>query len=404
MISGFFTDSIEVSNKSRQQKQSGRILRYLSKTQCGLTIPEISDYVRISVPTTTKLIHDLIDKQCVIEVGKKETDNGRKPLLYSINKECFYALGVEVVLNRIQVKVIRIDKEVIFERKDDNFTLENTVDCLNNVIEFIRFAIDNCGVEANQLMGIGVGITGRVDCNTGDTLNYFNFLEKSFAKTLEGNLGLPTIVDNDTRVLGIAEQVVGKARNVNNALVVNVSRGLGISLILNKKMIAGGNGFAGEFGHMQFRQSNRLCLCGKKGCLGTVVSGYALEQDMAEALNGGEQSIHFNKEQGGNYLYCDVLDAALKGDALSIKIIQKQGEALGEALGNLLNLLNPEVIIIGGKIAKAGDLFSTSVNMGMKKTALINPLMFCKIRLSELEKEAVPNGAAYMLWKKYEMI
>ncbi|MCG8580524.1 MAG: ROK family transcriptional regulator [Bacteroidales bacterium] len=404
MVSGLFTDTVEVSNKGRQQKQSGRILKYLSRTQCGVTIPEIAEHVRISVPTTTKLINELIKLNCINEVGKRETDNGRKPTLYSLNKERFYAVGVEVVRKRIQVKVVRVDKEVIFEKRDDAFLLENSKECLGYVIDFIKDTINGCGIASYQIMGVGIGITGRVDCNTGQTLNYFNFLDVTFAEFVEKSTGLPTIVDNDTRILGIAEQVVGKARSVNNALVVNLSRGLGISLILNKKVIAGGNGFAGELGHMQLGYSDRLCLCGKQGCMETVVSGHALEEDLKEALLNGEQSIFFNNNDDSNYRYDEVLEAALKGDALSIRLIQKQGDCLGEALGNLLNLLNPEVIIIGGKMARAGDLFTTSVKMGIKKTALINPLMFCKVRLSELENEAVPNGAAYMVWKKYEMI
>lgn len=404
MVSGLLTDIGGVSIKSRQQKQSGRILRYLAKKQNGTSIPEIADHVRISVPTTTKLINELIEQDCINEVGKRETDNGRKPVLYSINKERFYAVGLEVVLKRIEVKIVRIDKEVIYEARDNDFLLENTGDCLNFVIDFIRRAIDNSGIDFQQIMGIGIGITGRVDRNTGHTINYFNFLNVSFAATVEANTGLPTVVDNDTRVLGIAEQVVGKAKNVSNALVLNVSRGLGISLIVNKKLVAGGNGFAGEFGHMQFGQSQRLCMCGKKGCLGTMVSGYALEQDLEEALISGEASIHFKLANSDSYRYDDVLEAAIRGDALSIKLIQKQGECLGEALGNLLNLLNPELIIIGGKLAVVGDLFITSVKMGMKKSALINPLMLCKISLSDLKKEAVSDGAAYMFWKKYEMI
>lgn len=404
MVAGLLTELEEVNNKTRQQKQAGRIIKYLSKSDAAVTIPEISKHVKISIPTTTKLINELISKNWMLEKGKRETDNGRKPTLYSINKEKFYAVGVEILLKRIQVKVMRINSTEVHEVKDNAFVLENTKQCLSQVIEFIRSAINHSKIATDQIMGVGIGITGRVNSQTGESFNYFNFSDLSLKQHVEDALGLPVFIDNDTRVLGLAEQVAGKAKKAGNALVVNMSRGLGISVIINKKVVPGGMGFAGEFGHMQLGKSERLCLCGKKGCLGTEVSGYALEEDLKEALNNGEASIYFNKADGRQYRYDDMLEAALKGDSLSIRLIQEQGDKLGEALGNILNLLNPELIVIGGKIARVNELFVDSVKAGMKKTALINSLKFCKVEVSNLGSEAGPKGAASMVWKKYEMI
>ena len=163
---------------------------------------------------------------------------------------------------------------------------------------------------------MGVGLAGTVNVHTGET-QYFNFMGISFKKYLENAFKIPVIVDTDTRAIGIAEQVLGKAQGVENVLIVKVSRSIGMSVILNGKMIMGATGQAGEFGHLQFGKLKRLCVCGKKSCLESEVSGGALQTDLKEALMAGETSNHFQVENLDSYRYHDVLKAVLIGDALS---------------------------------------------------------------------------------------
>lgn len=402
MITSFFSDILGVGNASRQQTQQRRIIKFLSKSQKSHTIPEISKHVKISVPTTTKLIIGLMEDNWIVESGKKENEKGRKPVLYSINKDKFYTIGVEIILERIQFCIVRIDSKVVFEKTDNNFTLSNTEESLQEVIHFIKTAINDSCLNINQVIGIGVGITGRVNKITGESLNYFNFIDKGLKLYLEDKLDVFVILDNDTRVLGIAEQVMGNARG--NELILNISRGLGMTVIINDRVVYGSSGFAGEFGHMQFGVLNRLCLCGKKGCLGTEVSGYALEEDLKDALLGDESSIYFKAEDMEQYDHNDIINAALKGDGLALQLIQLQGVKLGEALGNILNLLNPELIVIGGEMARLGDAFVDSIKMGIKKTGLVNLLPLCSISISNIGFEAGSKGAASMIWKKYRLI
>lgn len=402
--SGLFSDFSGAGNENRHLKQRSRIIKCLAKSSCAMTIPEISKHVKISTPTTIKLVNELIQENWILDEGKKETDSGRRPVLYSLNKESFFVVGVEVLLKRIHVNVVRIGLDVIYDNKDSSFVMENTDVCLNRVVQFISAAIEKSGVEKEKIIGVGMGITGGVNSETGESFNYFNFMSQPLSMYLEDVFDIPTVVDNDTRVLGVAEQVFGKVKRTSNALIVNMSRGLGLTVILNKKVVAGGMGFAGEFGHMQLGEKGRLCLCGKKGCLGTEVSGYALEEDLADALNQGDTSINFKLKDINGYRYDDILVAAMKGDGLALRLLQQQGEKLGEALGNIINLLNPEIIVIGGKVARVKDLFSDSVRMGIKKTALINPLLFCKVVVSDLGSGAGPQGAASMVLKRVGMI
>jgi predicted NBD/HSP70 family sugar kinase/predicted transcriptional regulator len=403
-FTGLISDPISSNNESRQQKQRSRIVKCLSKSETPLTIPEIANVVRISMPTAIKLVNELIESKWVIEKGKKETELGRRPTLYALNKELICAVGVEILLKSIHVTILKIGFEVLLSEKDNSFVLENTQECLDRAITFITKVIEKSGRSKDQIMGIGVGITGRVNTNTGESITYFNFLQKPLANYIEEQLLLQTVIDNDTRVQGVAEKVFGKGKNTQNTLIVNMSRGLGMSIVLNKKMIIGEMGFAGEFGHMHFGVENRHCICGKQGCLGTEVSGYALEEDMKNALARGETSLSFSKMANEPIRYDTILDAALIGDALAIDLIQKQGEKLGSALGNIINLLNPSLIVIGGKFARVKDILTDPIKMGLKKTALINSANSCKIVSSELTDQAGPKGAACLVFRKNEMI
>ena len=307
--------------ESRQFKQVKGIIRFLSKSGGSLTMPEIAEHVNISVPTGTKLVKDLVEQGLVVEEGKKATENGRKPSLYSLNKNGFYAVGVEVLSKWIHVSVVRLDLETVHEAFNRQFVLKDTQKCLNYITAFIKKAIRESPAKPDQIIGVGMALRGRVNGHSGESADYFNNLDPTLKQHLENKLGSPVSIDNDTRVIGIAEQVLGRAKGVENVLIVKVSRNLGLSIILDKKMIFGAKGFAGNFGHTQFGTKGRMCTCGKKNCLRTEVSGGALYQDLKEALEAGETSLYFNMEEMDTYRYHDVLDAVLEGDALSIKLL-----------------------------------------------------------------------------------
>jgi len=396
-------NALGAHNEKRQLKELKNIVRYMARDETSLTIPEIATGVKISVPTSTKHIRDLLEKRYVLEEGKKETENGRKPELYALNKENFYAVGVEILLKWIQVSIVRIDTTLLYEVYNEEFILENLPGCLNYIVSFIQSAIEKTALQPDQLIGIGIGIAGTVNGHTGKSTHYFNSSELSLSKRIEQAVKLPVLIDSDTRVIGIAEQVVGEAQGAENALIVKVSRNLGLSIILDGNLIFGGKGFAGEFGHLQFGKKERLCVCGKKGCLETEVSGSALLKDLEEALTNGETSIHFQLAKLPDYRYHDIFKAALAGDLLSMKLIMDQGDIVGQALGNIVNLLNPDLIVIGGEYARVNDFFIDSIKTGIKKTGLLPSLIDCRVESSRLGGNLGAKAGAYMVFKRYEM-
>lgn len=396
-----FSEINKVNNENRNLKQQLKIVRFISKAEQAQIIPDISKHLKTSAPTTLKLLTDLIEKGYLKEEGKKETTSGRKPILYSLNKEVFYSIGVEIDLKMIRISLIRIDFKLFDYWKSENFELKNNEESLETVINALSQFISKLSIRKEQLLGIGIGLTGRVNTLTGDTISFFEFLEKPFAEFVSERIGLPVFVENDSRVLGLKELISGRAKGIKNSIIINAGRGLGMCLITNGQIVTGGLGFAGEFGHMQFGDKKRHCICGKQNCLGTEVSGFALEEDLKLALKSGKESAFIADM---NATYHDILNAAIKGDSLAIDLLQKQGEKLGSALGNILNLINPEKLIIGGELAITQDLFLDAIKIGLKRTALINTLDACKIENSQFHKHAGVKGSAALVFNKLELI
>ena len=221
---------------------------------------------------------------------------------------------------------------------------------------------------------------------------------------LESKVNLTVIIDNDTRTIGVAEQALGAAKGIGNVLVVKVSRTVGLSIIVDRHIVKGSYGVSGNINHIQFEKGKKLCNCGKVGCLGTEIGGNALLNDLKSAISDGKISMHFNKLELSNYQYHDILDAVLKGDELSIELIQEQGYKLGKALGNIMNLLDPELVVIDGEYTMVKDFFTGAVRMGVIKTSFTGSVKRCKIKTSKLGRYLGAKAGACMLLKASDMI
>ncbi len=392
------------TNESRLMQQKLRIIQVISQNGFGITVPEICNELQISPPTGIKLVNQLKDEGFLTTIGKKETPNGRRPNIYGLKNVDFHALSVEILLKRISVGIIDSKLNILYYRQKTDFELENTQECLDSIEAFILKCLENSGISEDSILGMGVGITGQVKNSTGESLTYFNFMDQPLSHYFSDAFDIPVFLNNDTRCFGQAEKIVGKAVEANHAIVINLSRGLGTSLIIDNKIVNGGMGFAGELGHMQFAKRERICICGKSKCLGNDVGGYALEENFMEALSKGQKSMLTAPGNNIKVRYDDVLQAALNGDNLSIKLVQEMGIRLGNALGNIVSLLNPDLIIIGGKFSKLKDLLLGPVKTGMTNTALPNPLRHCNLEFSELGDLGGLKGAGALVFDNFELI
>lgn len=391
------------ASKNRNTQRKLKIIQTISQQGEPITMPEICKKLDISIPTGIKLVGELQEEGLIKAVGKKENPNGRKPMLYALIDPNFFGIAVEVSIKRISVALVDPGLNVIKYRQKIDFKLESTPECLEEVIGFVQECINGYHINENTVLGMGMGITGRVNTESGESITYFNFLDEPLAAYLSKRFNTPVFIENDTRCLGMAEKNLGHAMSASNAVVINLSRGLGTALIVNGSLVSGSAGYAGEFGHMHFGTGNKICLCGKVGCLGTMVGGHVLEEEFLQALAEGQPTLLIVDDQK-EIRYDMILSAALQGDQLSIRLIQRMGRILGYALGNIVNLLNPELVVLSGKFAKLGSIILDPVRSGMAESALINPLKMCRLEVSNLGDMAMLKGVGALVFEHFELL
>jgi predicted NBD/HSP70 family sugar kinase len=378
-----FLDNMGVG--AHQNFQTKKIIQYLLKEK-GKTIPEIRDFCGLSLPTATKFVNELLEQKILIESGKKESSGGRPPTLYSLNPDRGYIVGVELLLKSFRMSIINLDHELIYEYETDNFDIAKREEAFDFLVRTIPAMIAKKDIPKDKILGVGIGITGRVDVDKGISYSFLNF-DEPLTHLLEKQWGYPVFIDNDTHFMTLGEQTFGLAKAKQNVIYVNLGKGLAIGLISNGHIHKGKSGFAGEFGHISFIENDKLCICGKKGCLSTVVSGAAIED------------IYFEKT-GKQLLYRDILQLSKQGDKLVNEILAEAGEQLGKGLSILIQVFNPELLILGGRFSEIGESLKYSIIKGMNLHSLPQLMGDCDFQVSPLGEKAEMLGAYALVMEK----
>ena len=230
---------------------------------------------------------------------------------------------------------------------DRGFSGQNEfVEMLSRSVEWV---IEQSGVEHGKILGIGVGVPGPVDYAEGVILTppnmpILNYLP--LREILEKNTGIPVFVNKDTNVIAFGEYWCGEARDCSTLVYTDVDMGIGSGLIIDGKLNIGANGIAGEFGHITVDINGALCNCGNRGCLEAVSSGIAVIKELSRRLDKEEKHPLYKKRE--DLVIEDVFEMAEKKDMLTISILNQSAFYLGVAISNLINILDPEIVILGG--------------------------------------------------------
>ena len=215
---------------------------------------------------------------------------------------------------------------------------------------------------------------------------------------LEENLNVHVVLENDSRAMTYGEYLGGGLKE-KNMLYVNVSWGLGMGMILNGRLYYGTSGYSGEFGHFPLLDNGQMCRCGKIGCLETGASGSALVRRISEKLTAGRASSLARKfKADGKINITEVFTAIQQEDILAIETVEKVGTNLGKGLAGLINIFNPELVVIGGKVAvAAGDYLMLPIRTAIKRHVLNIANQDTTIKLTQLKQKAAPTGAALLV-------
>ena len=367
----------------------------------GVTIAELAKGLNISVPTVTKLLTDLKEDGYLEDNGKIETAGGRRPNVFGLAPDVLYFVGVEVRRRRLEMVLMSFQGQVVCKKNEIPYVLENSLESLEYVCREIELFIESCKVDRAKIAGAGISLTGRVDANEGYSYTYFNFYEKPLTEVLGERLGLPVYIENDSRAMMFAEKNFGVVKDEKNVLFLNLGRGIGVGTMFDGKLYYGKTGFAGEFGHIPLFDNELMCHCGKKGCLETEASGIALEKMFIERLKAGETSILSEKWRAGKeILLYDIIKAANHDDVLAISLIAEVADKLGRGVGVLINLLNPDLVVVGGTFSLTGDYLMLPLKAAVNKYSLSLVSKDTRFKLSLLGETASVMGMAMLVRAK----
>ena len=369
----------------------------------GQTIAELSSSLGVSVPYTTKTLNELIEDGLIEVTGKKDNYSKRAPKIYDLIATSGYFLGIDTGKQNLTFGICDFCGNMVAEPELIHFDYQDTPECFDRFINLINEYIQRSGIARSQIKKACMSIGGRVNPETGCAYNYFTCTAMPLAEALTERLDLPFCIDNDTRCMTYGEYLKGVCKGLRNIIFVNISWGIGIGIIFDGKLYLGKSGFSGEIGHMHIYNNDIICHCGKTGCMETETSGSALLRKMKEALENGGTSVLSDKvkNQHQELTLQDILDAIKKEDVLSIETLQKMAVELGTNLAGIINIFNPEMLVIGGDLSVTGAYLTQPICMGIKKFSLNMVNEDSQVAASTLKEHAGLIGACLMARSKY---
>lgn len=364
---------------------------------------ELSIRINKSLPVTTKIVNDMIKEGIVTETGYAPSTGGRRPVMYSLANKVLFV--VSVAMDQFITRIAIMDMNNSFVTPEEKFELPlpSNPEALAVLLKKIEEVIDKSGISRSKLAGIGIGMPGFVDVKNGINYSFLYNGGKSLTEHISDITGIPVFIDNDSSVIALAELKFGRARGKKNAMVINAGWGIGLGMILNGELFKGSNGFAGEFSHLSLFNNNKLCFCGKTGCLETEASLLVVLEKAQEGLRGGRLSKLKQLPQELSVEAIDIIiNAAEEGDQFAIELLSDAGYNIGRGVAILIHLLNPEVVILSGRGSLAGRLWYAPIQQAINENCIPRLAANTSVEISTLGYKAELIGAAALVMENFE--
>lgn len=371
-----------------------------------LSSTELSVLIKKSIPLTNKIIEELLEEGWIEDTGFGPSSGGRRPSLYTIKSSMMYM--VSVAMDQFVTRIALVDMQNKYVTGVEKFELplHDNPGALKILTQKIDHFIQQSGTDRSKIIGIGIGMPGFVNAKEGLNYTYIGSLgSESLSKQMSAELKLPVYIDNDSSLIALAELKFGGVGNKSNVMVINVGWGIGLGMILDGKLFRGYNGFAGEFSHIPLFQNNKLCGCGKSGCLETEASMTILVEKAREGLHTGKLSSldaeSFEKADLETGLEA-LIAATKKGDKFSIGLVSEAGYNIGRGAAILIHVLNPELIIISGRGSALGNILEIPVRQALIEHCIPRLGAHTKMQVSALGHDAELIGAAALVMENFE--
>lgn len=317
-----------------------------------------------------------------------------------------YFIGIDLGGTNIKSSLFTEDFSIVLENRTATMAERGSDFVLQQMLDNIYDLLKNAEVTIEEIHCMGIGVPGLLNVKTGVSIfspNFHHWENVPVVKWFEDKLGIPTYIDNDVRVNLYGEWYFGAGKGKKNVVLLTLGTGLGSGVVVDGHVLYGATGSVGEIGHMNMYRVGRECRCGSSGCLGRYVSALGLLRTIREKISGGQYSIlcDWTKNELDKITAKMVSEAFDKNDKVARETFWETGEILGYGLVNVINLYNPEIIIIGGGMSAAGERLLSKTREIVKTHGLQLSQSVCEITTAALGDSAGMLGAAIYASQKY---
>ncbi|MGQ9851066.1 MAG: ROK family transcriptional regulator [Aggregatilineaceae bacterium] len=355
------------------------------KTYGPIARADIAQRAGLSPATVTSLTAELIQDGLIYEKQEGSSRGGRPPVLLALDSTAIYVVGIKLAEEHATLALTNINADIV--AKDTIRLAERDPEhASDQLAKGVRSLLHSAQVSPGRLLGIGVGLAGIIDSAHGmcRVSPHNGWREVPFASLLEQRLDCLVYLDNNVNSLTLMEQLYGQGQHIRDFLVITIGRGVGMGIVANGRVYRGAHGGGGELGHIVIDPEGFLCNCGNRGCLETFVAEpWLLRRARLNGLDVASPD--------------DLLAAAHSGHPVALEVLEKAGRLLGQTIANLVNLFNPELILISGEGVRMGDFLFVPMHETMQAHVFKQLAEDLQMKIEPVSDDAWARGAACLV-------
>ncbi len=383
-----------------KQVNAGRVYKLIDQ-KGPISRIDLSKESELAPASITKITRELIDAHLIHETTVQEAiSRGRPAVGLQTNNEGWQFLSMRLGRGYLTIALHELGGEVLIDTKIEIHEIDQD-DVLQRLLFEVEEFFQTYADQLDRVTSIAITLPGLVNSEKGIVLQmpHYNVSNLALGPEIYKATGLPVFIANDTRAWALAEKLFGHSQDVDNSILISIHHGLGAGIILDGRVLQGRNGNIGELGHIQIDRNGKRCHCGNIGCLETVASSQAIREQVAERIANGEAS---SLSEIAEITIEDICSAAAEGDPLAVEVIEQLGAYLGAAIAIVINLFNPEKILIGGVINQAKSVLYPAIQDCIEQQSLPVYHQDLKLVESRFYKQATMPGAALIKQALYD--
>lgn len=387
-----------------KQVNAGRVYKLID--QLGpISRIDLSKESNLAPASITKITRELLDAHLIKETQVQEANSrGRPAIGLEVDNEGWQFLSLRLGRGYLTIALHSLGGEQLIEERQLIKEIEQD-ELLAKLLNEINVFFQKHSKILGRITSIAVSLPGLVISSQGLIIQmpHYNVKNLPLGPKIYESTGLPVFIGNDTRSWALAEKLFGNSKNIDNSILVSIHHGVGAGIIMNGEVLQGRTGNIGEMGHIKINKLGARCHCGNTGCLETVASAKAIRDQVKNLINNGHQTVL--KDQ--TITIENICLAANQGDVLAKQVITELGHNLGEAIAIMVNLFNPEMILIGGEINLSKDILypiimdsiqNQVLPLYAKDTQLVESRFYTQATMpgAALVKQAMCDGSLLM--------